>query len=262
VPAFKSGETLADLDLGPDGTLVVVKPPQKEHQIGARVAWASPAAPRLHVLPLARSTYFVKLVGGKIAFERGTEDRGDVPRAEVGVTDLEGHVRIVARGAYAASQDRRFDFDGKRIAWFAYSCHGARMHVQAVKDTHRITESLTRCPLRLTRKPHVSKDGVVSVRPSCYGYSGGHFNYPSACWATGIVLMARENGHRVIVAQGSVANHLPLTDAGMTLLKKRGALTVRVAATMRDPAGTHERRHGQAVLSARRRGAAGRGRGR
>lgn len=249
IAAPEAGGPWGDLDLGPDGTLVVAKPPEKEHQIGARLAWAAPTSPHLHILPLARSTYFVTLVGGKIAFERGTEDSGDVPRGEVGLTDLAGHLRIVARGAYAAAFERQFDFDGKRIAWYAYSCSGVRMHVQSIDSSQVITESLLRCPLVLKRKPQVTKDGVVSLRFSCYGYSGGHFGYPPACSARDVVLTAKDAGHSVVVARGRKASHVPLTSAGKTLLKKRGSLSVRITATMGDPAGTRECRHGRATIS-------------
>ena len=82
-----------------------------------------------------------------------------------------------------------------------------------------------------------------------YGYSGGNFGYPPACFATDVVLTTRDAGHSVVVGQGSRASHVLLTNAGKMLLRKRGSLTVRIAATMGDFAGTRERRHGRAVLS-------------
>jgi hypothetical protein len=180
-------------------------------------------------------------VAGKVAFERGSGDRGDVPRAEVGVTDLSGHAKILARGAAAPGFDRRFDFDGKRVAWYAYGCTGATMHVQST-GAHAVLEGLARCPLRFTRAPHPSHGTTVRLYLDCYGYAGGTCDGRK-------VSLTLPHSPRSVVGRGADADKVRLTSAGAELLKRRTQLRVRVDLTMIDFGGTREHRHGSITLT-------------
>jgi hypothetical protein len=233
IPPSEARPTVLDLDIDGKGTLVV-------SYVGTpRVAWASPQVPTLHPIPVGGRNHYVELDAGRVAFARGREHAGDVPRADIGITDLAGNVRLLARGADSGGFDGKFDFDGGRVAWYAYSCKGVRMHVQSI-DSKLVEESLVRCPLRLRRPPEV-KDGAVDLMVSCYGYAAG-------CHALNVRLTTRVDGEKVLVGKGSRASHVSLTDKGKQLLRGRDSLKVRIAATMEDGAGTHERRTGRAVL--------------
>jgi hypothetical protein len=237
IPATRARISVEDLDLADDGTVVV-------SYLGRHLAWASPAAPTPHAIPLPGSTHFlfVKLEDGVVAFERGRRPTGaSVPRAEVGVTDFAGNARIIARGAASVLSARRFDFDGRRVAWVSYSCRGARLHVQPV-GSEPVDESLTRCPLRLRKPPRVKRGRYVVLRFSCHGYAGPN------CIARRVRLAARARGATVLVAKGGRGRHVALTGDGRQLLHDRRTLRVRVAATLTDDAGTRERRHGRALL--------------
>ena len=224
---------VGDLDLAKDGTLVV-------RYGDDELSWASPGSPVLHRIPVPGRNFTVKVAAGKVVYARGRASGGTIPRAEINVTDLAGHRRPLARGAVGGTVLPRFDFDGERVVWYAYSCKGARMHVQPI-GSKPVEESLTRCPLRLRTPPKVKEGDYVVLKPSCHGYAGG-------CSARNVRLTARRDGHSVLVGDGRRASHVSLTAAGKELLRKRDALKVRIAATMTDGAGTRERRQGTATL--------------
>jgi hypothetical protein len=234
IPTDEAHPRVLDLDLARNGTLVLSyegKPP---------LAWASLESPALHSIPIGGRNYYVKLAGGTVAFARGHEYAGDVPRAEVGVTDLSGNARLLARGADSGGFDGKFDFDGTRVAWYAYACRGARMHVQPI-DSKVVEESLVRCPLRLRKPPQVKDGKYVVLRFRCHGYA-------TTCRARNVRLTNRVEDHNVLLGEGLKGSRVSLTDKGRQLLRERDALTVRTAATIEDQAGTRERRHGSAVL--------------
>jgi hypothetical protein len=239
IPASKVSQVLADLDLRSDGTLVLTG---KQKAGKRRLDWASRESPKVHAIPVARSeTYFVRFVGKRVAFERGSQFNGDVPRATLGLTDLKGNTTILARGARSNWLERLFDFDGKRVAWYAYACSGARLHVQSVDARVLVRESLSRCPLRYTRKPKVKNGRKVHLFLKCYGYAAGE------CSGHAVTLRLDREPHS-IVGEGKNSDEVTLTDEGAQMLKKESKLRVRVRLTVKDPSGTRERRSGKAKL--------------
>jgi hypothetical protein len=237
IPMSVTNGTVGDLDLAPDGTVVW---PIGTGNPGERLAWASPRSPRPHTIPVAqRDAYGVRFVGGRIAFERGQEN-GNIPRGEVGVTDLAGHVRLLATGADVGVFERQFDFDGKHVAWYAFACTGVRMHVQSI-HARVIHESMTRCPLRFKRPPRVHQGRVVDLAVNCYGYSLGYCKGLNAS-------LRLPSGAYEQVGYGRNAHYIILTPHGMKLLKKRKRLRLFARITMADLLGFSERRSGFVTL--------------
>jgi hypothetical protein len=82
------------------------------------VAWASPAEPHVHKLPLPRRyVYTLKFARDRIVFARDTK-AAKRPLEETGVTDLKGHIRLIQRHAVGTG----IDYDGKHIAYAIRAC--------------------------------------------------------------------------------------------------------------------------------------------
>jgi hypothetical protein len=77
------------------------------------IAWLSPSAPRLHVLPLRGSDTRIRIAGNRIAVERYLSPSTSV----LVVANLAGRVRRVASFAPPVRLLGRFDFDGRQLAW-------------------------------------------------------------------------------------------------------------------------------------------------
>lgn len=102
------GGRVGDLDVQDDGTVVFAL----DRDGSTRVATSSPDAPTPRTLPLpARQFYAVRLAGDRIAYVGG---RFEARRFKLGVMGLDGR-RFGERAKYRGG----FDFDGRRLAWFA-----------------------------------------------------------------------------------------------------------------------------------------------
>jgi hypothetical protein len=243
VPVYAIPESMThgvvwDLDLNADGVLALPTP--AGHNM-AKLTWASPDSPKLHRIPVSDSSFYqARLVGSRVVYQRGLDSGGEMLRAEIGLSDLQGGARTLAKGSYGATYEVRFAFDGKRIAWYAYSCRGARLHVQPI-SSETIRESLRRCPLRFRKPAKVTGGRYVRLVPNCYGYS----RY--TCDNRHVVLRLASNQHS-IVGSGKHAKRVRLNDEGARRLKEHGKLRVLVTATMVDRTGIRERRRGRITI--------------
>ncbi len=108
------------------------------------IAWLSPSAPRLHVLPLRGSDTRIRIAGDRIAVERYLSPSASV----LVVADLAGRARPVAGFAPLVRLRGRFDFDGRQIAW----------------ASDRVTSTRVDCPPPGQGRPCVRREtGVTSI---------------------------------------------------------------------------------------------------
>jgi hypothetical protein len=133
-----------NFDLQRDGKLAVGSRLIQFGQASApTIAWLSPSAPRLHVLPFRGNSTQISIAGDRIAFEQS----GSRKSSALVVTDLRGRARTVARLAPPITL-RAFDFDGRRLAW----------------ASDRVTSTRVDCPPPGQGRPCVRrKSGVTSV---------------------------------------------------------------------------------------------------
>jgi hypothetical protein len=240
VPDAATPGGVQDLDLQSDGTLALAY--EVDTPVGRtirnRVAWASVDQPELHVATVGKTNpYHVKIAANRIAYDGGPEFAGILTPTTVGVVDIAtGRRHVVATGGEGITGDDHLDFDGRRVAWYSYGCRHAIVHVTSA-------DSLTRagrrnCRLRFTRPPRVRRRHV-QLRLDCFGFSSG------ACWARRVRVLRG----RAVVARGRVPEGVKLTPRGRRLLRRhRGALRVRIVATVMDGSGRHERRRTTALL--------------
>ncbi len=107
------------------------------------IAWLSPSAPRLHVLPLRGSDTRIRIAGDHIAFERFRTPE----TSALVLADLAGRARPVARFAPPVSL-HGFDFDGRHVTW----------------ASDRVTSTRLDCPPPGQERPCVRREtGVTSV---------------------------------------------------------------------------------------------------
>jgi hypothetical protein len=230
----------ASYDLQADGKIAYVDlaGQAREGVTPVHVAWASPAEPQPHVLPLAPSdSYRVKIVDDRVGFE---QERPEARRGELtnlGYVDIAGgrpHA-VVTGGLDEGVGDSQFDFDGKRFAWYSLGCRDALLRVTAV-GSH--ASGLRRhCPLRLRRPPRLSH-GRVRVVVDCFGFV--------ECRVPKLTLSLVRHGHRV-VARGS-GQSARLTTLGRALARRHAGIRVRVRATIVDAEGRREQRSTRVLL--------------
>jgi hypothetical protein len=226
-----------NIDVQEEGKIAVafVEPLRDGHEPHTQIGWASPQEPRLHVLGVRRAgTYGVRIAGNTIAYARGIDTSGAVIPAAIGLVSLGGSERVVARNAEAASTD--FDYDGSRLAWWSYGCRHPQINYLDASGTG---PGLNRrgCELRFREQPSLSGDDL-RMRINCTGFYG--------CNVERILVTLRGDRHTVI-ARGA-HRHARLTPNGRSILRRRGRVTVRVAATITDAAGRHEQRATRLVL--------------
>jgi hypothetical protein len=131
-------------DLGRDGRLGVAFPLRELAQAGPiAIAWLSPSAPRLHLLPFRGSDTNIRIAGGRIAFHHFVGEK----RSALVVTDLHRQSRTFARFAQPVRL-RGFDFDGRRLTW----------------ASDRVTSRRVDCPPPGEGRPCVRREsGVTSI---------------------------------------------------------------------------------------------------
>jgi hypothetical protein len=210
---------------------------------GWKVAWASPAEPRVHALPLApRERYDVRIANDRIAYMTGDQPgAGVLSLGEVGVSGLDGPARRIGNLAEGSVFTDDVDFDGERIAWWSYRCTDAVIRIAAVDGPAASMAPRSGCALRFERPPRL-KSAWVRLSPDCFGFA------LEACEARDVVLKATRGGRAVTVGRGASAARVDLTPAGRALLRRGGRVGVRVSAVLTDDAGRRERRAGRATL--------------
>jgi hypothetical protein len=227
------------LDVQNDGTVAFSYVEESPRVM--RVAWASLADPTVHQLPLTpKLSYDVKLSGGRLAFHRGTAGDFDVPFGEVGLTDLQGNSRVLARPAQDHIYREHFDFDGVQIAWLFVGCSSATIHIQGIDDPPELLRPRSGCPLRFARQPSVRRDGRIRLSPDCRLF------YENDCFISRIEIRTsrkvRAPGssrrRRIALAAGRSVNGRPprlrLSREGRALLRAHGAVKARITAVLRD----------------------------
>jgi hypothetical protein len=131
-------------DLQRDGKLAVAYRFVEVARAGpTTVAWFSPSAPRVHVLPLRGSDTSIRIAGDRIAVERFVSSTASL----LAVSDLAGRAQAVA-GIAPPLRLRGFDFDGQHIVW----------------ASDRVTDSRVDCPPAGQGRPCVKREsGVTSI---------------------------------------------------------------------------------------------------
>lgn len=234
------GQGVHELDLQTDGKLTF----SYQTSDGQRIAWASPAEPRRHTLPLRNANpYDVRIAGDRIAFQVGpTVFAGAVFPATIGITDLEGHARTLAKRAEGGLFSEDFDFDGTRLAWWSYGCSHALIHQVAASAPPSFTPPRSGCPLRFTSSPRLESGGHrLRLFVNCFGFDGG-------CGLRDTLITAKRDGKRIVVGSQGRGARVQLTSKGRDLIARPGSLRVRVATTLVDLAGRDERRHAHARI--------------
>lgn len=240
IPARALKRGVQSLDLQGDGKLAVAFEvvPRGYDRAVARVAWASPAAPKLHVLRLPDSaSYSVRIANNTIGFERGLSYFGEFSHANVGITTLAGRFRTIARNGVAAEKFYTFDYDGRRIAWLSYGCSTAR--IEYLDATAPSGPGLNRrgCRLTFVRPPSIVDGKALKVDVDCFGFWG--------CIVQRLTATRRTN--KAVVARGR-DNHAALTPLGRSLLRRDGRLDMRLTAIITDGAGRRERRSARVIV--------------
>lgn len=228
IPNAEMQGRVDSLDVQEDGTVVMAFEPGPCADLV--VAWASPEEPYLHRLSLpTREHYEVQIGAGQIAFQRGNHVLDvSVPRAEVGIADLDGDVRVVARNTDAFDTLESFDFDGERLVWREFGCEERRLVIRRADEAGEARGGGTNCRARLLRKPVVRK-GVATFHFGC-----GAFVTPCAFR---VELRSARTGARVGRTPQSYRENpvrIKLRRSAWRALKRRGALRVNAKVELHD----------------------------
>jgi hypothetical protein len=131
-------------DLQRDGKVAVAFPLRELARAGPMaIAWLSPSAPLLHLLPFHGSDTNIRMVGDRIAFHRFVNQK----RSSLVVADLQRRARTFARFAHP-TRLRSLDFDGRRLSW----------------ASDRITSRRVDCPPPGEGRPCARREsGVTSI---------------------------------------------------------------------------------------------------
>ena len=109
------GEPIAAFDVQSDGALAVILGPPNGR---ATLAWRAPAAPALHRLRLgallAPQGRAVRIVGDRIVVEAAARSRS---ASQLVVTDLRGHLRVLARFSASVERVGAFDAAAEHVTW-------------------------------------------------------------------------------------------------------------------------------------------------
>lgn len=246
VPNAEMAGRVNSLDVQEDGKAVIVFEPGPCSPI--EVAWISPQEPYLHRLPLERRDHYqVKMANDQIAFQRGDQVLADsVPDAEVGISDLAGNVRIVARHTDVFRGVDSFDFDGERLAWREFGCEERRVVIRRADKPGEAPGGGTNCRARLLRRPVVSGRGVAELWFGC-----GAFSKP--CGFQAELRRPGRNGAPVGRTPDSYPPNpvrVKLRRAAWRLLKRRGSLRVKATVTLVDQAARQQTRRATIRLKA------------
>jgi hypothetical protein len=204
-----------------------------------RIAWASAAESRAHVIDMPRSGHAaVRWAGSDRLLVLRTSRRaaGTVTGGVLELRGLDGRLlRTVARGVVDRAQREAFYTDGERVTFVTRRCAGVRLHVLPLEGGPTSGSRSGACPLRL-------REGVVHVRGrrelratvSCTGFV-------TVCSGLNAVATARVGGRARVIARDPVtaaaspALRMALNPLGRRLLARRPHARVRLAVTLGDP---------------------------
>lgn len=229
------------IDLQEDGKLALAFDVPGRGGRAQTVGWASPAEPRIHRVKMPRpGEYDVRIAGDRVAFHGGWTRSFTIQHSYLGVADLAGNVKIVARNTTAFVWHERFDFDGERVAWTEVGCKQRRIVVRDVSRGGIAPGSAKVCPLRLKRRPSV-RGGVATFHFGC-----GAFR-PKCLFDTTLALPGRG---RASAGDGVDENpvRIRLTKAARRILKREGSLRVNARLFVTDNAGVEHVRRGKIRL--------------
>jgi hypothetical protein len=215
------------LDVQEDGKAAISYVVRRRNDIaGEALAWASPEEPHLHPVPVPNHHLNDPRIGNDlIAFQRGGNTFFDwVEHADVGIVDLNGDIRRVARRTDGWMLTESFDFDGERVAWRERGCERYRVVVRETSVEGVAPGTPAECPLRLLRPPKVG-DGIVMLHLGCGPLDA------SCHWR---VSLRTAGPRRMRIGRGRSEGRQPvlvlLSRAGERLLERKGSLRVTVRA--------------------------------
>lgn len=233
---------------GPVGDFVDVQADGKVAFIGAdgRVAWASPAEPYAHPVPNSGRRFGgLVLQSDTLTWLRSYRDS-----QAIFTTPLGGKPRLLVSGVTGD-----FDTDGTRVAWGGRSCTGAVVFTERYATLmRRAVRQGPGCRLRLATQPRAAKNGSITLRPRCAGFSRGctldvlGVTAARSYSVGGLRLRAGQHVARIPRnASGETSVQVRLTKAARGVLVRR-SLRIKVRASVAGDRGAAETRTASFVL--------------
>jgi hypothetical protein len=236
IPKAAMPGELHSFDLQDDGTVAFS---YAADVVGGKVGWASIAQPTPHrlALPLARDfSYEVRISGNRIAFQAARQAGEEiVSLGDIGVTDLQGHSRLIGNLAEGTYFTDDFDYDGHRLAWWSYGCTKTLIRVADANGPPQLDPPRQGCALRFTSAPRRS-GRRVELHIDCFGFA------ITLCTTHNVVFTIRRGHRQIVVGRGATAAHVTLLPEALHLVRQHGHLKVHVHATLTDDAGRRETR--------------------
>lgn len=169
-----------DLDVQSDGKVGFYFQDDVGGRRRSRLAWASPAEPFVHRLPVRdEGSYTIRMHGDRIVFVRddGHKLKGGQGRVtsfgELGQVGLTGSHQTLVRPVESEPFEDHFDFDGTRVAWLDRSCRAAKLRSATLQE-------LMAAP-RLRSKRHGRPCRLRLVRPAGRGSYPDYLRLPLNC---------------------------------------------------------------------------------
>lgn len=152
------GRSVHAWDVQADGKLAVATSATPDAPDATKIVWAAPNDPQPKVISADKPFRGLRLVGGRLAFERGRNPSELVVRA------LQGVEQVVAR---YPDEVGGFDFDGKRVAWARSGCSTTEIAVRAADEPGTDDHRFAVCPLTFDRGGSVDRRGRLNARAHC-----------------------------------------------------------------------------------------------
>lgn len=227
-------------DVAEDGSLAVAHGRGAPH--GNRIAWASPEHPSPSDIASGEFVLRVRFARPGAVVYSSTPNVNHPGKATIRLTGPGRRERVLVDRTDGAHPDFDFDADATRLAWFDYSCTGARIHVRSLKARVSHPTLPSHCDrLRLDGPGWWGGYGrTVITHPDCYGFD----NRPYCIRPGSFVVTGTGDERGVLIARGGRWNRVRLTDEGLRLLNRKESLRVRGTAVFADALGRRERRSG------------------
>lgn len=237
-------------DLQEDAKLALTYQPRiLDADLRTRVAWASPAEPRLHLLPLKRrSRYRVQISHDRIAYVGSTHNGEWSSHSVLGVVDLAGHARRVATGVQSLPPfEDSLSLEGDQLAWVQATCDGPVIRSADITRL-RALRGARSCPLHLSRRGRTASSRRLVFGASCRGF------YRGCEPVAGSLRTVRRYrvGHRVLPRGSRITRsatkhkanrlRLRLLPRGRRLLHARRSILARLAIQVSDNQGYFDSR--------------------
>lgn len=228
IPNTQLPGLIQSLDLQEDGKVAFAFGPSPSDD-DVVLGWASPDEPHVHRLLLpAMDSYDIHMTGDEIAFQRGKAPNYVVQNAAIGITNLAGDARILARHTDDYIGQESFDFDGMRLVWRELGCERPRLVVRDAGAAGS-TNGSGPCPLRMKRRP-AYKRGVATFFLSC-GALAAPCSFHVQLRTTGA--KSRRVGQSEPAGSENPIR-VRLTRKARKLIARRGSLHLRVSASLFD----------------------------